>query len=418
MMRRKVRDYNMFVFQGEIEVQENNINTKQTTGGGTIYEVPIKLSAGGTNGFARIGGYSAKNRQYYSFSNKGMTSLDWVNRFSPAIISDTFTVDIDYETDQEVKDNIFEKRRKYYNIEDKNTRSLEIAKFDSQREKFEQFVDRVEAAKWVLKNKSLFEDKKVRVTGQVRFSMNTENGRKYTNYEIESISIVPDNYETYLRTNEIMYFNKDSVSTRTVDSKKEISIDGWVLDEYYNRNKQENQLRFIPREYAIQIETEGDTMTESEGQRLIAIGNLLKVEDHNYYALPVETNVVVGSQVVTAKLTDAEKQFADLGMLSSTNNMVTDYVEKNYITSFNLSAFTRNLDNEESFRKGKQQYFNATDFENNILRKEEELAPKQSFDDDIPIGNNSNNLDTPTEDKGEISKGTMEELDSIFGFNE
>ena len=97
---------------------------------------------------------------------------------------------------------------------------------------------------------------------------------------------------------------------------------------------------------------------------------------------------------------------------------MTNYVDKNYITSFNLSTFTRNLDNEESFRKGKQQYFNATDFENNILRKEEELAPKQSFDDDIPIGNNSNNLDTPTEDKGEISKGTMEELDSIFGFNE
>ena len=304
------QDINTFDFIGIAEIKPEYVRVYESD---TIdvKTVPLNIVGEDNRVFAEINGRRFKGeRRRYSFAARGMVTVDdndWENRFDPVFLADTGgdKIAIDLEDDKEVREEVRELLIEVHN----------------NRANYKEFLDSLEAAEFVLANVEKINGKKVRVTGNVSISEN--KGKIYRNYEIQSLSLVDEDWEERFKTSEVLYFDK---STWNVEKAKEtgfVELNGWVSGYssslksvgYYPQTFVYDISRFIQAKKDLEQGKQAD-VNEKDAKLFQFLSKLLQVKDNSIYAIPIDISVQRGSSLESADLSEFEQETVDSGMAS------------------------------------------------------------------------------------------------------
>ena len=319
------QDINTFDFIGIAEIKPEYVRVYESD---TIdvKTVPLNIVGEDNRVFAEINGRRFKGeRKRYSFAARGMVTVDdndWENRFDPVFLADTGgdKIAIDLEDDKEVREEVRGLIRSAYNFADEE-RTQALIEVHNNRANYKEFLDSLEAAEFVLANVEKINGKKVRVTGNVSISEN--KGKIYRNYEIQSLSLVDEDWEERFKTSEVLYFDK---STWNVEKAKEtgfVELNGWVSGYssslksvgYYPQTFVYDISRFIQAKKDLEQGKQAD-VNEKDAKLFQFLSKLLQVKDNSIYAIPIDISVQRGSSLESADLSEFEQETVDSGMAS------------------------------------------------------------------------------------------------------
>lgn len=356
------QDINTFDFVGVAEIKPEYVRVYESDAI-DVKTVPLNIVGEDNRVFAEINGRRFKGeRKRYSFAARSMVTVDdndWENRFDPVFLADTGgdKISIDLEDDKEVREEIRELIRSAYNFyEEERTEAL--IDVHNNRANYKEFLDSLEAAEFVLENVEKINGKKVRVTGNVSLSEN--KGKIYRNYEIQSLSLVDEDWEERFETSEVLYFDK---STWNVEKAKEtgfVELNGWVSGYssalksvgYYPQTFVYDISKFIQAKKDLE-QGKRTAVNEKDAKLFQFLSKLLQVKDNLVYAIPIDVSVQRGSSLQSAELSEFEQEMVDSGMAN-----IEDYtgygsfVDRLVIDKINTRKRVKNA-GKDGFKNGR-----------------------------------------------------------------
>lgn len=405
------QDINTFDFVGIAEIKPEYVRVYESDAI-DVKTVPLNIVGEDNRVFAEINGRRFKGeRKRYSFAARSMVTVDdndWENRFDPVFLADTGgdKISIDLEDDKETREEVRELIRSAYNFADEE-RTQALIEVHNNRTNYKEFLDSLEAAEFVLANVEKINGKKVRVTGNVSLSEN--KGKIYRNYEIQSLSLVDEDWEERFETSEVLYFDK---STWNVGKAKEtgfVELNGWVSGYssalksvgYYPQTFMYDISKFIQAKKDLE-QGKRTAVNEKDAKLFQFLSKLLQVKDNLVYAIPIDVSVQRGSSLESAELSEFEQEMVDSGMAN-----IEDYtgygsfVDRLVIDKINTRKRVKNA-GKDGFKNGRLEVASV-----DVFRKHT-ITPNESVSRDVSITQSE-----PVASKKEIDN-TMSILDDAF----
>lgn len=400
------QDINTFDFVGIAEIKPEYVRVYESDAI-DVKTVPLNIVGEDNRVFAEINGRRFKGeRRRYSFAARSMVTVDdndWENRFDPVFLADTGgdKISIDLEDSKETREEVRELIRSAYNFSNEE-RTQALIEVHNNRANYKEFLDSLEAAEFVLANVEKINGKKVRVTGNVSISEN--KGKIYRSYEVQSLSLVDEDWEERFKTSEVLYFDK---STWNVEKAKEtgfVELNGWVSGYssalksvgYYPQTFMYDISRFIQAKKDLEQGKQAD-VNEKDAKLFQFLSKLLQVKDNSIYAIPIDVSIQRGSSLESAELSEFEQEMVDSGMAN-----IEDYtgygsfVNRLVIDKINTRKRVKNA-GKDGFKNGRLEVAsvdvfrkhtitsNASGSQEVSITKSEPIASKEEIDNTMSI---------------------------------
>lgn len=400
------QDINTFDFVGITEIKPEYVRVYESDAI-DVKTVPLNIVGEDNRVFAEINGRRFKGeRRRYSFAARSMVTVDdndWENRFDPVFLADTGgdKISIDLEDSKETREEVRELIRSAYNFSNEE-RTQALIEVHNNRANYKEFLDSLEAAEFVLANVEKINGKKVRVTGNVSISEN--KGKIYRSYEVQSLSLVDEDWEERFKTSEVLYFDK---STWNVEKAKEtgfVELNGWVSGYssalksvgYYPQTFMYDISRFIQAKKDLEQGKQAD-VNEKDAKLFQFLSKLLQVKDNSIYAIPIDVSIQRGSSLESAELSEFEQEMVDSGMAN-----IEDYtgygsfVNRLVIDKINTRKRVKNA-GKDGFKNGRLEVAsvdvfrkhtitsNASGSQEVSITKSEPIASKEEIDNTMSI---------------------------------